>query len=31
VERFIAFLSGLSDREALEQAGLLSQNFWLGM
>jgi hypothetical protein len=24
-------LSGLSNREALEQAGILSQNFWLGM
>ena len=29
VERFIAYLSSLSNREALRQAGLLSPNFWL--
>jgi hypothetical protein len=29
VERFIAFLSSLSNREALRQAGLLSRNSWL--
>jgi hypothetical protein len=27
--RFIAYLSGLSNREALRQAGLLSANCWL--
>ena len=31
VERFIDYLSGLSNREALKQAGILSENFWLGM
>lgn len=31
VERFIDYLSGLSNREALKQAGTLSENFWLGM
>jgi len=29
VERFIAYLLGLSNREALRQAGLLSSSFWL--
>ena len=29
VERFIAYLRGLSNRDALRQAGLLSENFWL--
>lgn len=29
VERFIAYLQGLSNREALRQAGLLSPRFWL--
>jgi hypothetical protein len=29
VERFIAYLRGLSNRNALRQAGLLSQDFWL--
>jgi DDE superfamily endonuclease len=29
VERLIAYLDGLSNREALRQAGLLSPNFWL--
>jgi transposase len=28
-ERFIAYLRGLSNREAMRQAGLLSPNFWL--
>jgi transposase len=28
-ERFIGFLAGLSNREALKQAGLLSEEFWL--
>jgi hypothetical protein len=31
VERFIDYLSGLFNPEALEQAALLSQNFWLGV
>ena len=31
VERFIDYLAGLSNREALKQAGILSENFWLGM
>lgn len=31
VERFIDYLSALSNPEALEQAGVLSQNFWLSM
>ena len=31
VERFIDYLLGLSNREALKQAGILSENFWLGM
>lgn len=29
VERFIAYLQGLSNREARRQAGLLSKDFWL--
>jgi hypothetical protein len=29
VERFIAYLRGLSNRDALRQAGLLSHDFWL--
>ena len=29
LERFIAYLHGLSNREALRQAGLLSPGFWL--
>lgn len=29
VERFIGYLSGLSDTEALRKAGTLSQDFWL--
>lgn len=29
VEYFIAYLQGLSNRDALRQAGLLSQDFWL--
>jgi DDE superfamily endonuclease len=29
VERFIAYLQGLSNRDALRQAGLLSPRFWL--
>jgi hypothetical protein len=28
-ERFIAYLHGLSNHQALRQAGLLSPNFWL--
>jgi transposase len=28
-ERFIAYLRGLSNREAMRQAGLLSPDFWL--
>ena len=28
-ERFIAYLAGLSNQEALRQAGLLSPDFWL--
>ena len=31
VERIIDYLSGLSNPEALKQAGILSENFWLGM
>jgi hypothetical protein len=31
VERFIDYLVGLSNRDALEQAGILSENFWLSM
>jgi hypothetical protein len=29
VDRFIGFLGGLSNREALQQAGVLSEDFWL--
>jgi hypothetical protein len=29
VERFISYLSNLSDSEALETAGVCSENFWL--
>jgi hypothetical protein len=29
VERFIAYLQGLSNQEARTQAGLLSKDFWL--
>jgi hypothetical protein len=29
VDRFIAYLLGLSNRDALRQAGLLSNDFWL--
>jgi hypothetical protein len=29
VERFIAYLQGLSNQEARRQAGLLSKDFWL--
>jgi DDE superfamily endonuclease len=29
VQRFIAYLQGLSNRDALRQAGILSQDFWL--
>lgn len=29
--RFIRYLLGLSDREALRQAGILSEDFWLRM
>lgn len=28
-DRFLAYLRGLSNREALRQAGVLSANFWL--
>jgi hypothetical protein len=31
VEQFLAYLSGLSAREALRKAGVLSPNFWLNM
>jgi hypothetical protein len=29
VERFVAYLLGLSDRDALQKAGVLSEDFWL--
>ena len=29
VDRFVGFLGGLSNREALRQAGILSEDFWL--
>ena len=29
VERFVAYLAGLSNQDALRQAGLLSPDFWL--
>src|SRR5262249_17354297 len=29
VERFLAYLRGLSNREALHTSGVLSENFWL--
>jgi DDE superfamily endonuclease len=31
VDRFIRYLQGLSNREALRQAGILSEDFWLMM
>jgi len=30
-ERFVDYLRGLSNREALRQAGILAEDFWLGM
>ena len=30
-ERFVGYLRGLSKREALLQAGILSQGFWLNL
>ena len=29
VDRFLGYLEGLSDREALHTAGVLSEDFWL--
>jgi hypothetical protein len=29
VERFVQYLEGLSNREALSASGVLSDNFWL--
>ena len=31
VDRFVGFLGGLSNREALRQAGILSEDFWLDL
>ena len=31
VDRFVGFLGGLSNREALRQAGILSEDFWLAL
>jgi transposase len=31
VERFVAYMAGLSHQDALRQAGLLSQEFWLNL
>jgi hypothetical protein len=30
-ERFVDYLRGLSNREALRQAGILAEDFWLGL